>query len=78
MKDKFVYSEIRAELMGHKGKGETEGRYGDRYNLRARLAAIEKIPIVTSHLRAQEIRLLPPIANKQRMRVARTRKNRDA
>jgi hypothetical protein len=71
LKNKRVASEMRAELMGHKRTSETEGRYGDRFNLPAKLAALEQIPVATNHLEPREIRLLPAIANKQRMRTAR-------
>ena len=74
LKDNWVPDEMRAELMGHKNEGETKGRYGDRFNLRNRLAAIEKVPVATGHLDAREICLLPPVAQKKRMRTPRRRR----
>lgn len=71
LKNNWVSDEMREELLGHKNKGETKGRYGDRYNLRNRLEAIKQVPSATDHLEAKEICLLPPVAEKKRIRTPR-------
>lgn len=59
LKQKFVTSEARADLMGHGGKGETEERYADAYELGAQLDMIAMVPVVTAGVERRPIKLIP-------------------
>lgn len=65
LKQQFVHSEVRADLMGHGGKGETEERYADAMELEGQLKAIAKIPVVTAHLDRCPIKLIPWVERRE-------------
>ncbi|NEU15072.1 tyrosine-type recombinase/integrase, partial [Methylobacterium sp. BTF04] len=65
LKQARVHTEIRADILGHGGKGETDERYCDPIALRSMLADLIKVPTVTAHLDAQEIRLLGWVSDKK-------------
>lgn len=59
LKQQFVHSEVRADLMGHGGKGETEERYANAMELGGQLEMITRIPVVTAGLDRRPIKLIP-------------------
>jgi hypothetical protein len=65
LKQKFVASEMRADLMGHGGKGETEERYAGPIELAAQLDLIANIPVVTANLERRPIKLIPWVAKRE-------------
>jgi len=68
LKDQEVFLEFRNDHLGHRGKGgEGETRYPSAASLEKLKSVVEKIPVVTGHLRAQhDITLLPPSLRKPR------------
>ena len=61
--DGFV-SEVRADLLGHKGKTVTDEIYVAASRLEDMSQLIHRLPIVTAHLRATEIKLVPWVEKK--------------
>jgi hypothetical protein len=61
----LVGTEIRADILGHGGKGETDERYCDPIALRSTLDDLIKIPTVTAHLEAKPIQLLGWVSEKK-------------
>lgn len=59
LKDREVFLETRADLVGHGLSGETAGRYSKAARLGRLKEAVDQIPKVTDRLRALQIRLLP-------------------
>ncbi|MCY1644065.1 DUF6538 domain-containing protein [Methylorubrum sp. SL192] len=74
LKQARVHTEIRADILGHGGKGETDERYCDPIALRSMLADLIKLPAVTAHLDAQPIRLLGWVSDKKPAPFARQSK----
>ena len=64
LKRQGVHSEERSDLMGHAGANVNEEVYVDPIELKRALELMTKIPIMTSHLQPQPIRLLPWVQNK--------------
>ncbi|AMJ59441.1 DUF6538 domain-containing protein [Bosea sp. PAMC 26642] len=58
LKQSFVHSEMRADLMGHGGKGETEERYANAIGLPLQLQLIANIPVVSAKVERHPIRLI--------------------
>ncbi|AMU93878.1 integrase [Sphingopyxis terrae subsp. terrae NBRC 15098] len=69
LKANMVDQEVRADLVGHKISSETGGRYSKATRLAHLRDAVAKVPVVTEHLEAAPISLLPPA--KRRPRRAR-------
>lgn len=65
LKQARVHTEIRADILGHGGKGETDERYCDPIALRSMLDDLIKIPTVTAHLEAKPIQLLGWVSEKK-------------
>lgn len=63
LKQARVHTEVRADILGHGGTGETDERYCDPIALALMLEEISKLPTVTSHLERRPIQLLPWIRN---------------
>ena len=61
--DGFV-SEVRADLLGHKGKTVTDEIYVAASTLEDMSRLIHRLPIVTAHLRSSEIKLVPWVEKK--------------
>ncbi|MFK5599172.1 DUF6538 domain-containing protein [Methylobacterium sp. HMF5984] len=74
LKQARVHTEIRADILGHGGKGETDERYCDPIALRSMLADLIKLPVVTAHLDARSIRLLEWVSDKRPAPFARQSK----
>lgn len=62
LKERQVFLEVRADLVGHAMSGETAGRYSKAASLRRLKEAVDQIPKVTDRLPALPIRLLAPSA----------------
>lgn len=65
LKQNLVASELRADLMGHGGKGETEERYAGPIELAAQLDLIAHVPVVTAGVERKPIRLIPWVEKKE-------------
>lgn len=65
LKQKMVGSELRADLMGHGGKGETEERYADAIGLAQQLELIAHIPVTSAHIERQPIKLIDWVERKE-------------
>jgi hypothetical protein len=63
LKDLGTDVETRADILGHRGKSETDERYCARHKLPELLRHLEKLPVATGHLEAQPVRLLPWVAD---------------
>jgi len=59
LKYQHVFLEDRADLVGHAIPGETAGRYSKQARLIRLKEAVDQIPVVTDHLIAMPITLLP-------------------
>jgi hypothetical protein len=57
LKKKNVREELRADLLGHRGKTETSERYCEATEIAAMYKLVCKMPIVTRHLVAHPINL---------------------
>ncbi|BBU62133.1 hypothetical protein MSC49_20680 [Methylosinus sp. C49] len=77
LKQKGIHSEIRSDIMGHSGAAPTEEIYCDAIALADMLPTIMKIPIVTTHLQPQPIRLLPWVEAKLPPPFSRKRRGTD-
>ncbi|WP_159731426.1 DUF6538 domain-containing protein [Methylosinus sp. Ce-a6] len=77
LKQEGIHSEIRSDIMGHSGATPTEEIYCDAIALADMLPSIMKIPIVTTHLQPQPIRLLPWVETKLPPPFSRKRKEAD-
>lgn len=69
LKNQHVFLEDRADLVGHAIPGDTAGRYSKQARLIRLKEAVDQIPVVTDHLMAMPIMLLP--AEKRAPRKAR-------
>lgn len=76
LKQARVHTEIRADILGHAGHGETDERYCDPTTLTLMLEELKKVPAVTEHLAQKPIQLLPWVSAKERPPFARVRKPR--
>ncbi|MBB4427611.1 integrase [Bradyrhizobium sp. CIR48] len=65
LKKKLVAEEDRADLLGHGGDSETSERYCEPHEIATLLKFVEKLPVVTAHLRPQEVQLLPWVLKKE-------------
>lgn len=72
LKANMVDQEVRADLVGHRISSETGGRYSKATRLAHLRDAVAKVPVVTEHLEAAPISLLP--LAKRRPRRARLRR----
>lgn len=77
LKQARVHTEIRADILGHAGDGETDERYCDPTALALMLEELRKIPVVTLNLERKPIQLLPWVSAKGRPPFARVRRLRD-
>jgi integrase len=57
LKKKHVREELRADLLGHRGKSETSERYCEATEIATMAKLVRKMPIVTGHLVAHPINL---------------------
>jgi hypothetical protein len=57
LKKKHVPEELRADLLGHRGKSETSERYCEATEIATMAKLVRKMPIVTGHLVAHPINL---------------------
>lgn len=74
LKARFVFEEVRADLVGHRIQSETGGRYSKRVRLEPLQKAVNSIPNVTSTLTPPPVVLLPAARRKPRpARLPRTR-----
>ncbi|WP_293860894.1 DUF6538 domain-containing protein [uncultured Alsobacter sp.] len=64
LKQKEVNLEVREDLMGHVGRGETSERYCEAYKIKTLLKYVMKLHVVTAHLQPRPIRLLPWVEEK--------------
>lgn len=71
LKQARVHTEIRADILGHGGKGETDERYCDPIALKSMLADLVKLPAVTTHLEPRPIRLLGWVSERKPAPFAR-------
>lgn len=62
LKQADVPAEIRSDLLGHRGHTETTERYSDAISIKKQLAYLSTLPVVTEHLKAKDIQLLPSVA----------------
>ena len=62
LKQNFVTSEMRADLMGHGGKGE---RYADPIELASQLGLIANVPVVTAGVERRPTKLIPWVAKRE-------------
>jgi integrase len=74
LKQARVHTEIRADILGHAGSGETDERYCDPTALALMLEELKKVPAVTNHLAQKPIQLLPWVSAKERPPFARARR----
>lgn len=65
LKQQEVAREFRADLLGHMGEGETDERYCNPTHIKLQLKQLAKLPIVSAHLQARPILLLPWIAERR-------------
>ncbi|MET3926364.1 tyrosine-type recombinase/integrase [Devosia sp. 2618] len=65
LKQEEVSREFRADLLGHGGESETTERYCNPISLQRQMVHLLKLPVVTAHLKAQPIRLLPWVVAKE-------------
>lgn len=65
LKQKMVGSELRADLMGHGGKGETEERYADAIGLAQQLELIAHVPVNSGHIDPRPIKLIDWVARRE-------------
>jgi integrase len=65
LKKKSVREELRADLLGHRGKTETTERYCEATEIAAMHKLVCKMPSVTAHLLAHQINLPGWITNKE-------------
>lgn len=66
LKKRNVREELRAYLLGHRGKSETSERYCEATEIAAMYKLVRKMPVVTSHLIAYPVNLLPWVADKSK------------
>lgn len=64
LKKRNVREELRADLLGHRGKSETSERYCEATEIAAMYKLVRKMPVVTSHLIVYPVNLLPWVADK--------------
>ncbi len=74
LKDAGVASELRADILGHKGDNVTEERYASAAKLRQMLKALNKLPDYTSKLEKAPIRLLRNVLEHKPRPSARPRR----
>lgn len=65
LKQQRVSDEMRADMMGHGGKTETTERYANAFRLQTQAEDMQKIPILTSMIAPQPIRIVPWVAKRQ-------------
>ncbi|KAB0676437.1 DUF6538 domain-containing protein [Aureimonas leprariae] len=64
-KQEGARAEVRADVLGHAAKGETEKRYASAAKLRLMLEAYQKVDCFTAHLEPFPLRLLPWVVQKE-------------
>lgn len=74
LKHAGVASELRADILGHGGDNITEERYASSAKLKQMLEALQKLPIVTSHIQPGALRLREDVLKKRARRSARPRR----
>lgn len=65
LKQNRVHSELRADLMGHGGKGETEERYAEAIALDRQLELIVHIPVLSAGIERRPIKLIEWVERKE-------------
>jgi integrase len=65
LKKRDVREELRADLLGHRGKSEASERYCEPTEIAAMYKLVCKMPVVTRHLIAHPINLFPWIREKK-------------
>lgn len=73
LKDREVFLETRADLVGHAMSGETAGRYSKAAKLSRLKEAVDQIPKVTDRLKCHPVRLLPKANREPRPARSRSR-----
>ncbi|WP_158806909.1 DUF6538 domain-containing protein [Beijerinckia sp. L45] len=68
-----VSAEIRGDMLGHSGATVTEEVYCDPVALKSMMLEIMRVPIVTSHLKAAKIHLLPWVSDRATAPFSRRR-----
>ena len=74
LKQKRVSEEFRADLMGHAGKSETSERYCDPLLIDVQVEELAHLPVLTAHLAAVPVRLVPWVARREVAPWARARR----
>lgn len=59
LKKGMITEENRADLLGHNGRSETSERYCEPHELATLHQFLQKLPVVTAHVKPREIKLLP-------------------
>lgn len=74
LKHMGVASELRADILGHRGANTTEERYASTAKLHRMLEALQRLPIVTAHIEAREIFLRRDVRQNRPRPSARPRR----
>lgn len=72
LKKAGVAEEFRQDLMGHAGKSETTNRYCDPIEVLKQRELIERLPVLTAHLKPVDLQLLEWVAKRQTAPWAKT------
>lgn len=59
LKKARVHEEDRGDLLGHLGASEASARYCEPHEVERLFELVQKLPVVTAHLKSHPIRLLP-------------------
>ena len=78
LKEARVFPEFRRDLLGHGHESETEGRYAKLARVTSLKKVVGQIPVVTDHLKASPINLLPQLGTNARHIAAKRERTCDA
>jgi hypothetical protein len=73
LKDKRVAKEFRSDMLGHGGEDETDERYTTPAALRIMLEEMEKLPMLTEHLRTAPLNMPPKLVVRPNPNMKRKR-----
>jgi integrase len=65
LKKARVNEEDRGDLLGHEGGTETSARYCEPHEVERLFELVQKLPVVTAHLKSHPLRLLPWVAERR-------------
>jgi integrase len=65
LKKAGVREEDRGDLLGHQGGSETSERYCEPHEIAYLYDLVQKLPVLTSHLKRHPIHLLPWVAERR-------------